>query len=325
MQELQLLATTLGLSALCGLNLYLTVFATSLSLHEGWLTLQPGLESLQVLDNPIILFLSGFFYLIEFFADKVPWMDSLWDVIHTAVRPIGAAILSLSVLGQQSSVAQIVCVLLAGSLAFGAHLTKAGVRLVANTSPEPFSNIGLSLAEDAVVVGGISALFNHLWITIAVMVLVIGLLIWLAPWGWRQVRATISLFASKLVGTTPPVLQAGLPSAIRERLSAETTDRVLWAVPLFAGRMKNWKSNQRLHLIGMEGESEICLASHQALEKQKISGIELGRHSRFFYEELQIFFPETRRSWNLRFAKNAPLDRILERLKPSSSTVVKTS
>src|SRR4051795_13627735 len=143
MEQLNLLAVALGLAALAGINLYLTVFATGLAIHFHWITLSAQYQSLEILGNPWIITVAGILYSLEFFADKIPWVDSLWDAIHTVIRPIGGAFLAIRVLGTPDPVFDVVIVLLAGGVTFATHAAKAGTRLVVNHSPEPFSNIAL--------------------------------------------------------------------------------------------------------------------------------------------------------------------------------------
>ena len=99
MERLDLLAVALGLAALAGINLYLTVFVTGLAIHFHWITLAPQYQSLEVLGNPWIVTIAGILYFLEFFADKIPWVDSIWDAVHTVIRPIGGALLAIQVLG----------------------------------------------------------------------------------------------------------------------------------------------------------------------------------------------------------------------------------
>ncbi|MFZ4780122.1 MAG: DUF4126 domain-containing protein, partial [Terrimicrobiaceae bacterium] len=99
MQELSLLGVALGLASLAGINLYLTVFVTGLAIRMDWVTLSPALHDLSVLSDPIIIGVAGFLYLIEFFADKIPWIDTAWDSVHTFIRPVGAAALAVAALG----------------------------------------------------------------------------------------------------------------------------------------------------------------------------------------------------------------------------------
>jgi len=155
-ERLDLLSVALGLAALAGVNLYLTVLATGLAIHFHWITLAPQYQSLEVLGNPWIISIAGVLYLLEFFADKIPWVDSIWDAVHTVIRPIGGALLAIQVLGHPSPALTVIIALLAGGTSLIAHTAKAATRLASNTSPEPFSNIGLSLGEDAAVLGGLT-------------------------------------------------------------------------------------------------------------------------------------------------------------------------
>src|SRR5262249_40443957 len=147
-EKLNLLAVALGLAALAGINLYLTIFATGLAIHFHWITLALAYQSLEVLGHPAVITVAGILYFLEFFADKVPWVDSAWDTVHTVIRPIGGALLAIQVLGHPSPAYTVIVALLAGGTSLAAHTAKAATRLASNASPEPFSNIGLSLGED---------------------------------------------------------------------------------------------------------------------------------------------------------------------------------
>ena len=149
-ERLNLLSVALGLACLAGLNLYLTVFATGLAIHFHWIVLATQYQSLSILGDPIVITISGVLFLLEFFADKIPWIDSIWDAVHTIIRPIGGALLAIQVLGHSTPMLDVVIVLLAGTTALATHTAKAATRLLSNTSPEPFSNIALSVGEDAV-------------------------------------------------------------------------------------------------------------------------------------------------------------------------------
>src|SRR5438552_6225071 len=138
MNELQILAVALGLACLAGVNLYLTVFVTGLAINQHWIVLSPAYQSLEVLGQPWIVFVAGTLYFLEFFADKVPWLDSAWDAVHTVIRPIGGALLAIQVLGHPSPAFTVIVALLAGSTSLVAHTAKAATRLATNTSPEPF-------------------------------------------------------------------------------------------------------------------------------------------------------------------------------------------
>src|SRR6266536_2659779 len=163
MEKLDLLAVALGLAALAGINLYLTVFVTGLAIHFHWITLTPQYQSLEVLGNPWIITVAGILYFLEFFADKIPWVDSIWDAVHTIIRPIGGTLLAIQVLGHPSPAFTVIVALLAGGTSLVTHTAKAATRLASNTSPEPFSNIALSFGEDLAVLGGLALVhFNTL-------------------------------------------------------------------------------------------------------------------------------------------------------------------
>jgi hypothetical protein len=143
-----LLAIAAALGWASGLRLYAVVFLTGLAGAMGWVQLPPGLQMLQ---QPPLLWGSGLMLAVEFFADKLPWVDSLWDAVHTVIRiPAGAA-LAAGAFGLDGSAAAMLAALMGGTLAAAAHTGKAATRAAVNTSPEPFSNLALSLAGDAVV------------------------------------------------------------------------------------------------------------------------------------------------------------------------------
>lgn len=153
----EILGVAGSLSLLAGWRLYLTILATGVAMRFGWLPLPEHLEALQVLASPWILGVAAIGTLAEFFADKVAWVDSAWDSIHTVIRPLGGALLSLAIVDASDPAWQVGSFLLGGGAAFLAHAGKAGARTLVNTSPEPFSNVIVSTAED-VATGGLLAL-----------------------------------------------------------------------------------------------------------------------------------------------------------------------
>ena len=154
----QLFAIAAGLGWASGLRLYAVVFLTGLAGSLGWVPLPSGLA---VLQHPALLWASGAMLAVEFLADKIPWVDSLWDAVHTFIRiPAGAA-LAYGVFGGDQATWATVAALLGGTLAAAAHTAKATTRAAANTSPEPFSNIALSLAGDAIVPGMLWLSWQH--------------------------------------------------------------------------------------------------------------------------------------------------------------------
>jgi hypothetical protein len=154
MQTIQLLGTVMGLGFVAGINLYATVLAVGLGINLGLIRLAPDLAGLAALGHPLVIGVAALMYTMEFFADKIPWVDSMWDALHTFIRPLGAAWIGATALGEVDPALEVAAFLLAGGVAFTTHATKSGVRLIANGSPEPFSNVVLSLTEDAFAFGG---------------------------------------------------------------------------------------------------------------------------------------------------------------------------
>ena len=148
--DLITLARTIGFSFAAGVNLYATVAILGLASRYGWVTLPP---QYQAFNHDVVIGVALVMYLIEFFADKIPYVDTLWDIVHTAIRPVGAALIAVTTLGDASPTVEALVALLGGAVAAGSHLTKTSTRAAANTSPEPFSNWILSLGEDLFVVG----------------------------------------------------------------------------------------------------------------------------------------------------------------------------
>jgi hypothetical protein len=148
--DLTTLGRTLGFSFAAGVNLYATVAILGLAARYHWVTLPPQFE---VFNNNVVIGAAIVLYVVEFFADKIPYVDTLWDMLHTAIRPIGGALIAVATLGDASPAMEGLVALLGGTVAAGSHLTKTSTRAAANTSPEPFSNWILSFGEDLFVVG----------------------------------------------------------------------------------------------------------------------------------------------------------------------------
>ena len=150
MGEIAALGRTLGFSFAAGINLYATIAILGLAARFGWVELPP---QFQAFNDDLIIGAACVMYLIEFFADKIPYVDTLWDMVHTAIRPVGGALIAVTTLGEASPTVEALVGLMGGTVAASTHLTKTSTRAAANTSPEPFSNWLLSLGEDAFVVG----------------------------------------------------------------------------------------------------------------------------------------------------------------------------
>ena len=150
----ELLGVAASVSLLAGWRLYLCVFGTGLAMYFGLIQAPEHVAGLQVLANPWVIGASGLGLVAEFFADKIAWLDSLWDSVHTAIRPIGGALLAMAIVDPSNTTWQVVALLLGGSAALVSHGAKAGSRAIVNASPEPFSNVAVSTGED-IVTGGL--------------------------------------------------------------------------------------------------------------------------------------------------------------------------
>lgn len=188
MDTIVLLGSVMGLGFISGIRLYSTVLTVGLGIRIGWFHLDSHLAALNILTHPFILITAGVVYLAEFFADKIPWVDSLWDCIHSLIRPIGAAFLGATALGSVDPAMKITAFLLCGGVAFSSHATKTSARLIVNHSPEPFTNIGLSLFEDIFSVFGVWMSLQHPIIVFCFIVVFLALFIWLFPKFFRFAR-----------------------------------------------------------------------------------------------------------------------------------------
>ena len=188
MKILALLGTVTGLALFAGIRLYATVLTVGLCLRYGLLHLPPELASLAVLSHPYVLGAAGACAVMEFLADKVPWVDSLWDAVHAFLRPAGAALIAFAAVGRLDPAAEVAVILLCGGVAFSSHSAKAGARLLVNQSPEPFSNLLLSLCEDVVTVGGSYAALAYPLAVLAVVAVFLALFAIFARRTWRRLR-----------------------------------------------------------------------------------------------------------------------------------------
>jgi hypothetical protein len=329
MERLHLLAAALGLSALAGLNLYLTVFATGLAIHFHWIALGPQYQSLAVLGNPIVLWISGILFTLEFFADKIPWFDSIWDAVHTVIRPIGAVLLAIQVLGHPSPTFTLIVALLAGTTALAAHTAKATTRLVSNTSPEPFSNIGLSLGEDVAVIGGLALIYHHPFVALAIIVAALIAFFYFAPRIGRAAKVKLWLVWRKLNEPAGVRAQERLPLDLPKSLAPVFTkqnllgETIAWAVRCVSGGGRRIPPNifgaivatneepRRVTFVGRKGRRDLA----QTIE---LEGMTFVRESKFLSENL-ILSSETGTKYRFIFPRSraAEVDKIVEMLRDS--------
>ncbi len=185
----QIVALAAALGWASGIRLYLVLFLVGMVDRMGWVAMPEGLH---LLSHPLVLVASGLMVLVEFLADKIPWVDSIWDTVHTFIRVPAGALLTAAAFGALDShggaAGTLAAAIVGGSLAAGAHLTKSGTRALVNTSPEPFTNIGLSLGEDLLVPGGLALALLHPYVFFGLLAALIALAIWLLPKIWRFIR-----------------------------------------------------------------------------------------------------------------------------------------
>ena len=189
MGTLEILGLAGSLSLLAGWRLYLCILATGIAMHFGVLPLPDHLQSLQILANPWIMAVAGVATLAEFFADKVAWIDSAWDAVHTFIRPVGGAVLTLAIVDPGDPATQVIAFILGGGATLLAHGSKAGTRAVVNASPEPFSNVAVSTMEDVATGGLLWLAYQYPEIAGLVALVLLAIVIALLLMARRFIRA----------------------------------------------------------------------------------------------------------------------------------------
>ena len=198
----QTIALTMGVAWASGINLYAAILMLGYLGTTGNIDLPPDL---QILTDPMVMLAAGLMYCVEFFADKVPGVDTGWDGISTFIRIPAGAVLAAGAIGDVGAAAQLAAGIAGGALATGSHITKAGTRILINTSPEPFTNWFASVGEDVAVIAGLwVALYNPV-LFIVLQVLFILLMIWLLPKLWRGIKKVFG-FIGRLFGGKPEVI-----------------------------------------------------------------------------------------------------------------------
>jgi Domain of unknown function (DUF4126) len=194
------IAMTAAMAWGAGLRMYLVVFVVGLAGYFGYVPLP---DTMKIISHPAVMGAAGLMAFIEFFADKIPYLDSMWDGIHTFLRiPAGAA-LAAGMMGGNGDAVSMVAAILGGTLAAGTHFGKAGTRAVVNTSPEPFSNVGTSLAEEGMLLGGLGLAMTSPWLFLALLaVFIVAVIILLGVF----IRAIRKLMRRKEAsGTLKPI------------------------------------------------------------------------------------------------------------------------
>jgi Domain of unknown function (DUF4126) len=300
MEVLQTLSVALGLAALSGYSLYLTVFSTGLAIHLGWVHLAPQFSSLSVLGDPGILIVSGILFAMEFFADKIPWVDSVWDAAHTVIRPIGGAFLATRALGHTTPVFEVIVALLGGAMSFASHSLKASTRLVVNSSPEPFSNIAVSAGENVLVVGAVTLLWHYPIAVFLFLAILFALTFYFLPKIWRSTLVNLWFISRKLNQISGPGsvenLPAKLPSRYNKsfrRLTGAAEATIAWAVPCVSGKGKYLEPNRFGYLVATnESPRKVCFIIRtmvgSASRLLEIEQFKVSMERRLLFEELNL-------------------------------------
>src|SRR5437764_3618188 len=294
------IAIALSLACLAGIDLYLTVSVTGIAIHLHWVTLAPSYQSLEVLGHPWIIAIAGVMYALEFFADKVPWLDSAWDTVHTIIRPIGGALLAIQVLGHHSAIVDVLVILLGGSASLVTHTAKASTRLVANSSPEPASNIGLNIIEDVGVFGGLALIHYNPVLALSVFALGIAAFLYFAPKVFRSMKAKIWLALNKLNAAPdvrrPATLPIALPSRLAPIFSKQNLlgETIAWAVPCLSGRGRRIPANLFGALVATNEEPHklvfVARKGGRAFSQTiDLDGSMVAREPKFLSDNLVIF------------------------------------
>lgn len=181
----QQISTMLGVSWASGINLYATILVMGFMHNTGAVILPEGIDYVA---NPMVLTAAGLMFCVEFFADKIPGIDTAWDGLHTFIRIPAAVAMAYGAADGMGPVIEMSSALIGGGLAATSHATKAGARMIINTSPEPVTNWTASITEDLVVIGGVWTALTHPWIFLCLLGLFILLAIWLLPKIWRGIK-----------------------------------------------------------------------------------------------------------------------------------------
>ena len=201
MEALQTLSLAMGTAWTSGINLYATVAVLGIAGRAEMIQLPAGLH---VLMDPLVIAVACIMYVIEFFVDKVPYVDSAWDTLHTFIRIPAGAILAARSLGPTNPALELAAILAGGTVALAAHGTKATMRLAINVSPEPFSNWLASVGEDLIVLGGLWLTFNHPLVMLLLIAAFLALAVWLIPKLFRLAKRGFQMLRSRLGGKPAP-------------------------------------------------------------------------------------------------------------------------
>jgi hypothetical protein len=217
----QTLALSLGAAWASGINLYAAILVLGFLGATGRMELPEGMD---VLADPLVMIAAGVMYVVEFFADKIPGVDTAWDTLHTFIRIPAGAILAANAVGDVGAGTELAAALLGGGMAAASHAAKAGTRVLINSSPEPFTNWTASIAEDFSVVAGLLIALNHPVLFLGLLAVFLLLLTWLLPKLWRGIKRVFGAIA-RFFGGGGKQEEAQLPGADRRAFEAKPTEK----------------------------------------------------------------------------------------------------
>lgn len=194
------ISLTMGVAWASGINLYAAILTLGILGSTGNMDLPPGLE---VLSNPLVMIAAGIMYLVEFVADKIPGVDTGWDSIHTFIRIPAGALLAAGAVGDVNPAVELAAALMGGTIAAGSHATKAGSRVLINTSPEPVTNWIASISEDVAVILGLWAALNHPVVFLILFVAFVAFVIWFLPKLWQGIKKVFAWLGRLFHGPQP--------------------------------------------------------------------------------------------------------------------------
>lgn len=307
--SLSLFSLALALSCLSGVNLYLTMLLGGLAARSGWLGGEVA-GALEFLGHPVLLAVAGGMFLVELITDKVPWVDTGWDAPHTVIRPAGAVLLALQIAGPVSPGTQVALGALAGAAALTTHLTKSALRLIVNASPEPFSNIIVSVVEDVMVAGLL--LLSMAWPLAGLLanVAILAALWVLLPRLFRLARALFALLWKKLPlplpgvrpqpfgpgGAPPASLDARGRELLRTVFPGESAPRPVWSARALTGEadgVPGLHRNTFGRLVSVEGHPGVVVFIERRWFRRRpvrilLPGCDVYRDTTFLSENLVI-------------------------------------
>lgn len=316
MEILETLCVALGFATLAGLNLYLVVLVTGLAINQGWVDVSSTYPDLLVLGDPAVLTAAGVFFCLEFFSDKVPWVDSLWDSIHTLIRPVGGALLAIHTLGPAEPAFDVIIALLAGGTTLVAHSFKSGTRLALNASPEPVTNIAASATEDIAVLGGLALMSVNPVLAAIFCILFLGTSLYLTPKLFRRIRAFFWLLGHKAVSlvSSPDkeqLLYTGLSSGedqfLGKILGGRKADPT-WSSRVLVGRCKRFPGFTTMTFGRLICEAQTLGHLHFVGRKMwrfyhttlSVDSLEITQEPRFFSEDVVLYDLEGKQKLVLR-------------------------